>query len=586
MTFHVQAGVPNWLDAVQRLPAGVVVKAFEVQKGQEVKAANPGVRFWHRYWNDPYQNVNPSDTEAVREQRARGWFNMFIDGTFLQYAVHVDFISWWNEYYAQSQTPEEKELWWKQERVAARIWRDEYRSNSLLSHVRLTICAAPVGNDIPWQSAQTAVMYDAVLDYHPYDWWQNGQRHSSSWQYQSGRWAMMDNTFRSLGFKCDWLFGEGGPYATAIDGWRHPNVCGGDAAKYAAAVKWWIDQAKQTTAYQQGRVLSPPTLFTTGGSSQWSSFETKQPEMNAIADVVKANWNAVPPPPPPPPDPEPTGNLLRNADFEGGWFDQSTGQVPYEWGFQYYTDNNPYDPNNYVKPETRVILKSQLPPGEWDQFGLTGNRAIKAFKGGGTWHGTYSQILDQPLSKPGKATIPFFADLVLSYQGGKIYATYDPNNPAGQLRVNGGNWYLMHPGAINEPTFDLPAGTTRLDVEWRCNYPLPGNNIFWDNPILEEVETMPDPCTPRTPYSRYYVVIHPSATPEQAAEVMRQYWPNRRTVGGSYDDAGHGPGLTSRTALLLGIPENEKQIYLDWYNQYYPGTIVQFGVLPLAPFPV
>jgi hypothetical protein len=601
MTFHVQAGVPNWLEAVAKLPAGVVVKAFEVQKMAEIKAANAAVKTLHRHWNDPYQNVSPSDTDAIREQRARGWFNQFVDGTFLDgstagrnHALSTDFVSFWNEYYAQSQTAAEKELWWRQERVAARIWRDEYRhgpNGAKLNHIRLTICATAVGNDLPWQSAETAVLYDCVLDYHPYDKWLNGTRQLDSWQNYSGRWVAMDADFRNRGYSCLWLFGEGGPYSGPVDGWKHSTVCGGDAAKYVTAVKWWIDQCKTTAAYQQGRVLGPPTLFTTGGGSQWSSFETTQPVLNQIADVVRANWNNVPippdPPDPPDPEPEPGGNLLRHADFEGyeTWYDGPTGQVPDEWLFEYYTGANQYDPAAYVKPETRVILKAQLPAGEWEQFGLEDNQAVKAFKGGAPWHGSYIQNLSQPLSKPGKATIRFFADLVKSYNP-KVYATYDPNNPAGHLRVNGSAWYLMRPGEINAPVFDLPVGTSQLKIEWRCNYPL-ANNIFFDGPRLEEVDAPPppgDPCLPRVAYSRTYVVLPQAATAEQFAEVAKQYHGQRRTIGFSYDDAGHGPGLTSRTAILLGIPDNERQLFIDWYAEHYPGTAVQFEVLPPQPF--
>lgn len=345
--FHVQTGVPNWLEAVFKLPSGVVVKTFQVQQMSEIKAANPAVGAWHRFWNDPYQVVNVGDTEAVREQRARGWFNQFVDGTFLNgstaglnHALSTDFVSWWNEYYADSQSPAERELWWRQERTAARIWRDEYRNGpnkAKLGHIRLTICATAVGNNIPWQSAETAVLYDAVLDYHPYDKWLNGGRESGSWPFYSGRWVAMDEEFRGRGFTVKWLFGEGGPYSSPVDGWRHSTVCGADAGKYVAAVKWWIEQCRGTAAYQQGRVLGPPTLFTTGGSPQlwegglleavlpetgspayrppnygeglankgetWATFETKQPELNALADMCRAEWAAVTPPPDPEPPP-------------------------------------------------------------------------------------------------------------------------------------------------------------------------------------------------------------------------------------------------------------------------------------------
>jgi hypothetical protein len=93
-----------------------------------------------------------------------------------------------------------------------------------------------------------------------------------------------------------------------------------------------------------------------------------------------------------------------------------------------------------------------------------------------------------------------------------------------------------------------------------------------------------DPCVPREKYGRVYVVLPQNATAGQFAAVAEKYHGARRTIGFNYDDAGHGPGLSSRTAILLGIPAAQQQVFLDWYSQYYPGTAVQFEVLPSSPF--
>jgi lysozyme len=307
MTIHLQQPVPGWLEAVSRLPAGGLVKSVTVQQLSEAKAANPAVNTMLRYVNDPMQHVAPDDTEQVREQRAREWFNAFIDNTFLNGATAgvphwkaTKVIGWWNEYYADSQSAAEKELWWKQERTAARIWRGEYRNGpnaAKLGHIRLAICATAVGNNIPLESAFTAVAYDAILDYHPYDkYFDGGQRDPLSWQYHCGRWNTMDAQFREAGYTCDWLFGEAGPYGSAVTGWRHETIFGGDVARYVAAVRTWVRELKTTHAYQTGRLLGF-ALFTTGGGSQWQWFETKQPELNALADMVRQEWTAVTPPP-------------------------------------------------------------------------------------------------------------------------------------------------------------------------------------------------------------------------------------------------------------------------------------------------
>lgn len=313
---HIQTPVNNWLEAVQKMPPKTLVKSVTVQQLSEAKATNPAVYTMLRYVNDPMQHVAADDTEQTRENRARAWFNAHVDGTFLNGATAgiehwraTDVIGWHNEYYADSQSPEEKALWWKQERTAARVWRDEYRNGphaAKLNHIRLAICATAVGNNIPLQSAETAVLYDAILDYHPYDkYFDGGVRDPLSWQYHCGRWNTMDGQFRAAGYTCKWIFGEAGPYGSAVTGWRHETIFGGDVGRYVTAVRTWVREIKTTHAYQSGRVLGF-ALFTTGGGTQWEWFETRQPELSALADMLAQEWTAVTPPPiDPPPTPSP-----------------------------------------------------------------------------------------------------------------------------------------------------------------------------------------------------------------------------------------------------------------------------------------
>jgi len=88
----------------------------------------------------------------------------------------------------------------------------------------------------------------------------------------------------------------------------------------------------------------------------------------------------------------------------------------------------------------------------------------------------------------------------------------------------------------------------------------------------------PEPCRglPRTDYERVYYVIPPDATESRAAEIFRIGWTeSKRTVGGSYDDAGIGD-LPVKVAVLWDIPVEQRQIYLDWYATHYPGVRVEF----------
>jgi hypothetical protein len=46
----------------------------------------------------------------------------------------------------------------------------------------------------------------------------------------------------------------------------------------------------QTSAYQEGRVLGF-NLFTTGGTSEWKYYETQQPELGYLANMINQEWN-------------------------------------------------------------------------------------------------------------------------------------------------------------------------------------------------------------------------------------------------------------------------------------------------------
>jgi len=348
---HVQEPVTGWLECLPALPAGLHVKAFAVQWLAEAKSQNPGIKTLLRYTNDGLQQVSASDTDAIRTARARDWFNRFIDDTFLNGQTNgiphwqaTDLVSWWNEYYADSQSPAEKELWWRQERIAAQVWRDEYRNGphvDKLGHIRLSICATAVGNDIPLQSAETAVQYDCVLDYHAYTHWTRSNnrvsqpmttldmlrpasrtysmnmasgmakrpiaamkfmegmpiRSEGDWRFLSGRWAFMDATFRAAGYFCDWIFGESGPFESAVTGWRSPECLNGVVNDYVMAVSTWLTDVRGTQAFSAGRVLGF-ALFTTVGGNQWQGFQTRQPELNALATMVANEWVGPLPPPP------------------------------------------------------------------------------------------------------------------------------------------------------------------------------------------------------------------------------------------------------------------------------------------------
>jgi hypothetical protein len=93
-------------------------------------------------------------------------------------------------------------------------------------------------------------------------------------------------------------------------------------------------------------------------------------------------------------------------------------------------------------------------------------------------------------------------------------------------------------------------------------------------------EPSPGSGLPRIQYPRVYNVLPGFETKEQALAVFAAAQERSlETVGWSYDDAGIG-ALLSRVARLYGIAEHNRQIFLDWYAEFYPGTHVEFHDLP------
>jgi hypothetical protein len=85
---------------------------------------------------------------------------------------------------------------------------------------------------------------------------------------------------------------------------------------------------------------------------------------------------------------------------------------------------------------------------------------------------------------------------------------------------------------------------------------------------------------PRVQYKRVYNVLPPHATEAQALSIFASARDrSKETVGYSYDDAGIG-ALADKTARLFGIAEGQHQTMIDWYEEYYPGTQVEFHPLP------
>ena len=91
---------------------------------------------------------------------------------------------------------------------------------------------------------------------------------------------------------------------------------------------------------------------------------------------------------------------------------------------------------------------------------------------------------------------------------------------------------------------------------------------------------MPGRGKPRVQYGREYWVVDGRATLSQLQQIASQAYPQRITVGFSYDDAGIGD-LDVRKVLVWG-DEIDRTLLLDWYQQHYGGVSVEFRALPGA----
>ncbi len=154
-------------------------------------------------------------------------------------------------------------------------------------------------------------------------------------------------------------------------------------------------------------------------------------------------------------------------------------------------------------------------------------------------------------------------------------------------------------GALNDKTavlWGIPSGNRPIFSNWfAMNYP--GTAVLFDGEgsavarafrragaSARGLLAAQSDCfgEPREQYGRVCWVLPISIGLDAYLEVCRQaYYDNQRTVGFSYDDGGIG-NLANKTAVLWGIPAEQRAEFTQWFTQHYPGTLVEFRDLPLA----
>lgn len=183
-------------------------------------------------------------------------------------------------------------------------------------------------------------------------------------------------------------------------------------------------------------------------------------------------------------------NLLPNPSFEDDWyFFNGINELQLPVGWFAFTDEGPNtlsdDPNDlFLRPEIRVITRSDLPAGESNQFVFNGNKTIKAFKGGGpTSFGIFTDVALPAGSY--RFTVRYFPDTVLLYNGSEKVWNTDPQAAEVRIIYNEGGtaWSGTTVATRNTMTYDFklnaPA-TVRLGAAFRNRFVNHNNSWFID----------------------------------------------------------------------------------------------------------
>jgi len=350
-----------------------------------------------------------------------------------------------------------------------------------------------------------------------------------------------------------------------------------------------------------------------GGGSSWDNICDK------VQKLIKptGEWcveNSTPgtnPPPLPPPD---SGQWQTVVDewFEGyndpqgsDWYDQDGVQqvrngwvLAYQQGYNNEVPPEQQEENQYGLMEAIFRWDAFVPPEEWDTLLNEKGHAYKVFARQQAWNGAWQ---DTELLPAGtyRLTLEYFDDNYVDIvDGAKVpppdplsfeamvgmgnatswddsgwitsmfqmdnviqltITTTEPMSPFYKLR---GRWAILN----------LSAWVKRFHVELLTSIPEP------------PIEPPNNEGCARVPYNRTVIVPSSDISLNEYLDLARLAFNEKGTIGFSYDDAGIGCGLSSKTAILYGISEENEQTFLDWYNQYYPSTIVRFRSVPKKNF--
>lgn len=192
------------------------------------------------------------------------------------------------------------------------------------------VFSAAIGNpnfdefDLLIPLAEDSMEHGGVWDYRPY-WparigkdWLNDPHIQKNLHM---RWNQIDQYLVARGLRVRWCFGEAGPIAYGgdnpyelspgvLNGWRHPDVYGGDIDRLLQDMEGFDYLLSQTLAYQEGRILG--YCMFTSHLNDWQWFRIEGEAMRRIAEYTT---QSPPPPAPPPPSPVDYWRVAPDIDF-------------------------------------------------------------------------------------------------------------------------------------------------------------------------------------------------------------------------------------------------------------------------------
>jgi LysM repeat protein len=192
-------------------------------------------------------------------------------------------------------------------------------------------------------------------------------------------------------------------------------------------------------------------------------------------------------------------NLFPNPSFEEGWYffqGVSEWQLPNQWLFAVDEGANNLTPGSggaFLRPEVRVLARTDIPPAEQNLFLFDGTHTIKAFKGDApTNFSIFTDVALQPGSY--RFIANFFPDAVTGYVGSEKVWNGDPLAAEYRVIHNGGGtgWQSAPAGQKNTAVYEFTVTapeTVRLGIGFRNRFAQSNNGWFIDDWSLQAIPT-------------------------------------------------------------------------------------------------